>query len=381
MVKATLREQLRDTSPRDFALRPAWIRLIQVLRANKRASGHKAHLASRAAVERALDTPIGEDPEEVGELKSQLRVLVRELSERDPQDEELRSVALAIDEQVHQLLPAMASEPVSVHVLGWPDDFSMAQRERFLRRSLDSLLSLPPVEAAALSREFDGLVLGGCRLEVFVALSDGEKLPPVPRELRAQPMLRGRRSAWLPHLDEEGRRSLTERSRAQEHAGLINADEVIDACCGCGGNAIAFAMEGKQVLAIEKDATRIELARRNAAEFGVAEKIRFFCGELQEHLAPLMTEYPDAAVFVDPPWRKGDSIDEVPRWPDLLPGEESTARLLSAAPFVLLKLPRSFDIKTLPGSGWQLEWGFGDGVQSSAVLMITCWSSNPFLHR
>ena len=381
MVKATLREQLRDTPPRDFALRPAWIRLIQVLRANKRATGKRANLSSRAAVERALDTPVVEVPKEVGALKSQLRSLVRELAERDPQDEELRSVAMAIDQQVHQLLPVIASERVSVHVLGWPDDFSMAHRARLLRRPLDSLLSLPPVEAAALIREFDGLILGGCRLEVCVDLSEGEQLPPVPREMRAQPMLRGRRSAWLPYLDEEGRRSLTERSRAQAHAALIDTDVVIDACCGCGGNAIAFAMAGKQVLAIENDATRIGLAQRNAAEFGVAEKIRFFCGELQDHLAPLMTEHPDAAVFVDPPWRKGDSIEEVPRWPDLLPGRKGTERLLSAAPFVLLKLPRSFDLKTLPGSGWQLEWGFGDGGQSSAVLMITCWSSNPFLHR
>ncbi len=381
MANATFREQLRDAPPKDFALRPAWIRLIQVLRANKRATGHRAALSSRAAVERALDTPLPSPATQIAHIKEQLRTLSRDLGGRDPGDAESRALAESIDALIQGLLPRIASGPVSLRVTGWPDAFPTAQRERMLRRSMESLTSMPPTEAAAWVREFDGTVLGGQRLSVSPVLSDGEQLPAVPRELRAKPMLRGRRVAWLPHLDEEGRRSLTDRHRADSHAQLIDSEVVIDACCGCGGNAIAFALEGKRVLAIEPDVGRLDLARLNASEFGVGDRIRFFHGALQEHLAPLMVEHPEAAVFVDPPWRVGDAIDDVPRWPVLLPGGQETAELLAEASSLLLKLPRSFDLASLPARPWQLEWGFGEGAQASAVLMITCWSPNPSLHR
>jgi len=240
---------------------------------------------------------------------------------------------------------------------------------------------MPPTEAAAWVREFDGMVLGGHRLVVRAGLVDGEQLPAVPRKLRVKPMLRGRRAAWLPHLDEEGRRSLTDRVQAESHARLVDSAVVIDACCGCGGNSIAFALDGKRVLAIEPDAGRLEFARRNAAELGVGGQIRFIHGELQEHLVPLMDEYPGAVVFVDPPWRVGDAIDDVPCWPEILPGGQETAEILAKASSLLLKLPRSFDLASLPVRPWQLEWGFGEGTQNSVVLMITCWSPNPSLHR
>ncbi len=371
MVKVTLRQQLGDSFPRDFALRLAWVRFIQVLRANKRATGTTATLSSRSAVERALDTEIPLQSARVQQLKESLRSLVRELGERDLSDEQLRGVAVSIDELIRDLLPRVVTQPVALQVSGWPDGFPCEDRERMLRRPLDSLGAVPAGEAA---------VLGGCRLDVRAVLLEGEQLPAVPRNLRAKPMLRGRRTAWLPHLDEEGRRSLTERSRAEEHARIIEADVVIDACCGCGGNSIAFALAGKQVVALERDAERLELARRNAEAFGVSERIHFQRGELQDHLAPLIAEYPSSAVFMDPPWRSGESIDEVPCWPDLLPGGQDTAGLLMDASFLLLKLPRSFDLATLPRRSWELRWGFGPGAQDSAVVMITCWSKNPSLH-
>jgi len=381
MADATLRERLRDIPPQDFAVRPAWIRLIQALRASKRATGRRAFLSSRAAVERALDTPLSYSGDDLSRLKEQLRSLSRELSERDSSDAEVRAVAESIDVLVQRLLPRVVSGPVSLQVTGWPDGLPVAHRERMLRRSLESLSAMPAAEAAAWVREFDGMVLGGQRLAVSARLSDGEQLPAVPRELRARPMLRGRKGAWLPHLDEEGRRSLTDRPRAEAHAQLVDAPVVIDACCGCGGNAIAFALAGKTVVGIEPDLGRLELARRNAAHFGVSERIRFVHGELQEHLAALVDENPDTAVFVDPPWRVGEVIDEAPRWPELLPGGQETADALSEASSLLLKLPRSFDLASLPPRPWQVEWGFGDGSQRSVILMITCWSPNPSLHR
>jgi hypothetical protein len=370
---SSLRALLRETPPRDFPVKAAWTRVIQLLRANRRTAGRRGQLSSRGAVESALDATVAASPEQLVFLKTTLRTLARELgSEGDGQAQDL---AVAIDELVTELLPAVAVQPVAVQVEGWPADFGADLQERLLRRSLASLASLAPEEAAALVREFDGMVLGGARLSVTPLLEEGAILPTVPRDLRARPMLRGRRGAWLPHLDEEGRRSLTPRPRAQAQAALVATDVVIDGYCGCGGNAIAFALAGLRVVAVERDAQRLELARRNAEHMGVHDRISFHCGELQDLLPALLDEYLAATVFLDPPWRGGDSIEDVPRWPDLLPGGATTAALLPPRRALLLKLPRSFDLMTLPQRTWQLSWGFGEGLQSSSVLMLTLSSS------
>jgi len=108
---------------------------------------------------------------------------------------------------------------------------------------------------------------------------------------------------------------------------------------------------------------------------GVQDRISFHCGDLQGLLPDLLGAHPKATVFLDPPWRGDDSIVEVPRWPELLPGGATTAALLPPTRPLLLKLPRSFDLATLPQRPWQLSWGFGEGEQRSSVLMLTLSSS------
>jgi len=310
---------------------------------------------------------------QVQALKSQLRELLR--NEDGDGDERLRSVAVAIDELVAGWLPRVVTGSVEVQVDGWPEQFPLPLRERLLRRPLDDLAAVPAVEAAALVREFDGMVLGGSALRVEVALADGVVLPSVPRSLRAQPMLRGRRQAWLPHLDEQGRRSLTPEPRARVHATLVETKVVIDGCCGCGGNAVAFARAGLQVIAVEREAARLELARRNAQHMGVDDRIRFHHAPLERVLEGLLRDHPQATVFIDPPWREDDAIPAQPRWPNLLPGAQATAQLLDESVPLLLKMPRSFDLGTLPERRWQLRWDFGEGEQGSAVVMLTLYSA------
>jgi len=375
MAMSSLRALLRETPPRDFPVKAAWTRVIQLLRANRRATGRRGQLSSRGAVESALDATVAASPEQLAFLKATLRPLVRDLGAQGEDDAQAQGLAVAIDELVIELLPVVAVQPVGVRVAGWPADFGADLQERLLRRSLDSLASVAPEEAAALVREFDGMVLGGARLSVTPVLEEGMILPPVPRGLRARPMLRGRRGAWLPHLDEEGRRSLTPRPRAQAQAALVASDVVIDGYCGCGGNAIAFALAGLRVVAVDRDAQRLDLARRNAEHMGVQDRISFHCGDLQGLLPDLLGAHPKATVFLDPPWRGDDSIVEVPRWPELLPGGATTAALLPPTRPLLLKLPRSFDLATLPQRPWQLSWGFGEGEQRSSVLMLTLSSS------
>ena len=67
--------------------------------------------------------------------------------------------------------------------------------------------------------------------------------------------------------------------KPEEIADAIAADvsgpRVLDAFCGLGGSAIAFARAGKQVATYDVDASRLELAKANARVYGVADRIAF----------------------------------------------------------------------------------------------------------
>jgi hypothetical protein len=112
-------------------------------------------------------------------------------------------------------------------------------------------------------------------------------------------------------LDEEGRFSLTPEGEAMALARSLEAEVVVDAFCGCGGNAIAFArMPGiRGVIAIDSDPRRLEMARHNAGLYGVESKIDFICGDA-------MSCAPEAqVVFVDPPWSLGrERLDDIWDW-------------------------------------------------------------------
>ncbi|KAJ0059293.1 hypothetical protein NL108_014407, partial [Boleophthalmus pectinirostris] len=73
---------------------------------------------------------------------------------------------------------------------------------------------------------------------------------------------------------------------------------VVDAFCGVGGNAIQFALSGNRVVAVDIDPVRIDLARHNAAVYGVAERVDFIQGDFLQ-LAPRLR---GDVVFLSPPW-------------------------------------------------------------------------------
>ena len=112
-------------------------------------------------------------------------------------------------------------------------------------------------------------------------------------------------------LDEEGRYSLTPEREAMGIASTLEAETVVDAFCGCGGNAIAFArMPGiRKVVAIDSHPGRLRMARANARIYGVENKIDFLCGDA------LACAPPAAAVFADPPWAAGEArLSEIWSW-------------------------------------------------------------------
>jgi SAM-dependent methyltransferase len=180
--------------------------------------------------------------------------------------------------------------------------------------------------------------------------------PPLSRSLvrRARTDDARRRRATTPGFtrsgtrdDEIGRMSLTPESLAMRIAAWAKGRAVVDAGCGIGGNAIAFARSGCRVLAIEADAQRLELARHNAAVYGVAGQIEFVHGDALTLVSQRCD--PEAILFVDPPWgadwsRAGCGLAELPMLAALLPHADAYAQLWA-------KLPPSFATRELLDGG------------------------------
>ncbi|KDN45131.1 hypothetical protein RSAG8_05046, partial [Rhizoctonia solani AG-8 WAC10335] len=80
-------------------------------------------------------------------------------------------------------------------------------------------------------------------------------------------------------LDEEGWYSVTPEKIALQIAERCRCDTVVDAFCGVGGNAIAFAQTCERVIALDISPTRLAIARHNAVIYGVADRIDFILGD------------------------------------------------------------------------------------------------------
>jgi len=178
--------------------------------------------------------------------------------------------------------------------------------------------------------------------------------------------------SWLEVTDDESRLSLTPQSVARSQGALFQVAEVIDVFGGVGGNTVALAEAGRQVWMIEPCQERVDATRRSLKSRGLGDHVEVVCEGLESALPRLMHAHPAAGLFLDPPWggrgwdRKG--LD----WATLLGGYAGLEAGVAAAPEVVVKLPRSFDLSSLPvhGTGWQarLEWGAG-----RLPKMLTAW--------
>lgn len=140
-------------------------------------------------------------------------------------------------------------------------------------------------------------------------------------------------------LDDEGRWSLTPEDLALWMGRAAKGRDVVDWGCGVGGNTIGFARAGSRVVAVERDAGRLEMARHNARIYGVTSKIEFRRADTP----------PDGDLwFVDPPW--GTDWDRDRTVADAFPLlVDALARLTAGrCREVWAKLPPSFDPSTVP---------------------------------
>ncbi|KAF9458898.1 RNA cap guanine-N2 methyltransferase-domain-containing protein [Collybia nuda] len=113
-------------------------------------------------------------------------------------------------------------------------------------------------------------------------------------------------------LDEEGWYSITPELVADQIAERCRCDTILDAFCGVGGNAIAFAKTCQRVIALDTSPTRLSLARHNAQIYGVADRIEFVLSDyisFAKSYLSLPSSGPHApatrridVVFLSPPW-------------------------------------------------------------------------------
>lgn len=361
---STLRQALAAAPP-PVSMVEAWRAFQRALRAHGRATGARGLHADRAALERCLDQPAPEDPQALRAVKVDLRDLVHGGAG------EIASGALAarIDAALRALGGEVVAGPVEVVVEGWPPGVDAGLRAALVGRPGGGPWMLAAEEAAGLVRALDGQVLGGAVLAVRVALAPGQRLPAPAREARDRSR-RGGETPWLPHLDEEGSYSLTPRDLALRQAALLPGPLVIDAFCGCGGNAIALALAGRRVVAVERDPQRLALARRNARALGVA--LELVEGDVRALLPGILARHPGADLLLDPPWGGPGSAGRSVGWGELVP---LPVDLLAACGRVLLKAPRAFALRSLPAPrrwSWTFERSAPGADGRAAVACITC---------
>lgn len=231
----------------------------------------------------------------------------------------------------------------------------------FLPRSLFAPLGeVDASHARRVLRDWHGLAVGGETIEVRVT-------PELARPARTFPFepARERRARLFSRFaegiayDDEGLFSATPEALADALvAGLSGV--VIDATAGIGSLTLALARSPavERVVAIDLDARRLAMAQHNARLYGVEGRIEFRVGDARA-LVPAIAH---DALVIDPPWggrdydRQRVTLETLPM--DLRP-------LLAASPRVVLKLPRSFDVRTLP-PGFEIT----AGIDARGVLKM-----------
>lgn len=222
----------------------------------------------------------------------------------------------------------------------------------------------PAAEVADVQARLRGIGLGGGA--VAVAIDPGLARTDV-RRARLEDARRRRDTTpgFLRRgveLDDEARISLTPEALAMDLAQRVGPRRVVDACCGAGGNAIAFARAGAMVTAIELDRDRARMAEHNARIYGVP--IRVVVGDARTLLPTLEAD----VVFVDPPWgadwnRARTDLDDVPLLRELLPA-------LDRFPTAIAKAPPSFDSSALPGFVPRAVFGEAPGDRQRVKLVL-----------
>lgn len=166
-------------------------------------------------------------------------------------------------------------------------------------------------------------------------------------------------------LDRESWFSVTPEKVAGHTAERCRVDLIVDGFCGCGGNSIQFAFTCARVIAIDIDPRKIEMAKHNAAVYGVADRIEFITGDFLQLTDRLRAD----AVFLSPPWGGPSYLkDEVYDLEASLipvPATELMRKARQVSHNVAMYLPRNSNTQQLtilagPNNAVEIEQNFLD---------------------
>ncbi|MEI8211545.1 MAG: RsmD family RNA methyltransferase [Planctomycetota bacterium] len=151
--------------------------------------------------------------------------------------------------------------------------------------------------------------------------------------------------------DAQGICSIKPESIANEIASDLTGERVLDAFCGLGGSAIAFARSGKCVRTFDTSKERLEMAIHNATLYGVREKIEFVHDDVFDAWRTAVQGVD--AVYLDPSWG-GPRYARLKtfQFADFTPvGSSKVQELLEncfeACQHVAISLPRNFNTREL----------------------------------
>ncbi len=146
--------------------------------------------------------------------------------------------------------------------------------------------------------------------------------------------------------DAVGLYSVTPEKTAQEIARRVKGKTIVDAFCGIGGNALAFAEVCTHVYTVDLDEARLAMARHNAAVYR-RSNITFINDDIFNQMAKFKAD----AIFLDPPWG-GPSYEEkaVFTLADFTPsGERLLDQSFCYFRSVILRVPAQFNLAGLAG--------------------------------
>lgn len=150
------------------------------------------------------------------------------------------------------------------------------------------------------------------------------------------------------------------RYRAAQ-ASQLGVSSIIDACCGIGTDALAFAQAGHPVLGLDLDPLRVEIARYNAAALGL-DNARFAVYDVTQPLP----EFADL-IFFDPARRDsaGNRLNHVERYLPPL----STLRRWDAAQ-LWAKLSPAVELEQITEYGGTVAFHSASGDLKEALLQV-----------
>ncbi|WP_309237870.1 THUMP-like domain-containing protein [Streptomyces albidus (ex Kaewkla and Franco 2022)] len=140
----------------------------------------------------------------------------------------------------------------------------------------------------------------------------------------------------------------------------LGVRRLADLCCGIGGDAIALARAGVEVLAVDRDPLTCDVVRANAEALGLADRIEVRCQDVGD---ADVSGYD--ALFVDPARRggKGRIFDPEAYSPPLSWAVEVARRVSHAA----LKVAPGIPHEAVPEEA-EAEWISDGGDVKEAVL-------------